>query len=103
MENMRRIAIIAIIIVAAFVGYKAVQRYQEKHNGVRVQFLNFGTDDNYNDHSWRHRHDDNDDWYNRHHHNNSYERGFEAGERDAERRDDVRTQGTVSNYRESNG
>jgi len=77
MENMRKIGIAAIFIIAAGLGYMAVQRYyaaQEKD--VKVQFLNF-----------------NDDGYSGRHHGNSYDRGYEAGFaaalRDVERSDGV--------------
>ena len=79
MENMRKIGIAAIIIVAALVGYKAVQRYQAKHADVKVQFLNF----------------DSDGYYDHHHHEDSYDRGYDAGYAAALRdsqRDGVRVQ-----------
>ena len=71
MENIRRIGIAAALIVAVFVGYKAVERYRAKHAEVKVQFLNFG--DGYDD-DWNHRH-----------HESNYDRGYDAGYAAAQR------------------
>lgn len=63
----KKLVIAAIVIALAYVGYMAIQRYYAgKQEDVKVQFLNFGTDDGYYN-----------DGYHHGHHSSSYDRGYD--------------------------